>query len=86
MFFYIIYEFSFVFGLISGKREEISKNLGNVGGPSPCQGVACHAAAWSRRGFFHPRVRRDEAVHNMKNVMFYFSFVSVAPRTRLLDK
>ena len=37
MFFCIIYEFSFVFGLISRKREEISKNLGKVGGPSPRQ-------------------------------------------------
>ena len=36
MFFCIIYEFSFVFGWISGKIDPMSKNLGNVKGPTVC--------------------------------------------------
>ena len=42
-------------------------------GEGPCQGVACHAVAWSRGENGQPRVRRGEAiVHSMKNVVFCF--------------
>ena len=58
MFFWIIYEFSFVFGWISREMDQMSKNLGNCGGltprhsdpmqrrrPTPRRGMPCRSVA-----------------------------------------
>ena len=93
MFFYIIHEFSFVFGWISGKNGPKEKNLGNYGGPSqrrrdPLQRRRIPTPQRGREGrLVRPRVRRGEAelhrgeatVNNMKNVVFWFWFCFVIP-------
>ena len=68
-----------VFGWFSGKMEEIIKNLGNIGGPSPLRRDPSpqRSNASPQRGrvgrMARPRVRRDEAtIHSMEMLCFCF--------------
>ena len=77
MFFCKVYEFSLVFGLVYGKMEEISKNLGIIGGPTPRRrdpSSQPRASPW----------RSHCSQHGNCCVLVLFRY-SVAPRTCLLD-
>ena len=91
MFLCIIHEFSFVFGWISGKIDQMSKNLRKVGGSfaaekGPLTVVKVHATAWPRRGFFPSLGLRSYCSQRGKIGVFVMFRFSVAPRTHLLDK